>query len=333
MGRGTLGSLVRIHRTQPPEKIKLKLSKEKQKCLKWTVSTRVQKAARSPVAISDVVAAAIREARISESSTLLQPRAQRRRASEVPGGTTTHKVGCLLSVDAHDNEQKRHEKRTSKPRNILRVFCHTYGKRHVATKPAAREMYVQARGPHHGGAITPGSKGDGAIISRFLPKTSPPDCAAAAKQPQRATARHQASKHNGSHSPPSTSRTRRDTAGKSPKSTSDSKKGEKEIIYAAKSGAQKRASKAEKLFFDGCSSARASSPALRGRLRLDAARERSSRARSHSLFLPQSPSQAGKRRPLLLPLNRFDDRDIAKPWRDYAYAHRSAVQISIGVSG
>ncbi|EEC13554.1 hypothetical protein IscW_ISCW021728 [Ixodes scapularis] len=37
--------------------------------------------------------------------------------------------------------------------------------------------------------------------------------------------------------------------------------------------------------------------------------------------------------PLLLPLNRFDDRDIAKPWRDYAYAHRSAVQISIGVSG
>ncbi|KAG0423180.1 hypothetical protein HPB47_001034 [Ixodes persulcatus] len=69
------------------------------------------------------------------------------------------------------------------------------------------------------------------------------------------------------------------------------------------------------------------------RLRLDAARERSSRARSHSLFLPQSPSQAGQRRPLLLPLNRFDDRDIAKPWRDYAYAHRSAVQISIGVSG
>lgn len=163
---------------------------------------------------------------------------------------------------------------------------------------------------------------------------------------QQPTARHQTSKHNGSHRPtrvlrtPSTNQTRTDTAGKSPKpqkykrrQTNASKKGEKEIIYAAKSGAQKRASKAEKLFFDGCSSARASSPAFRGRLRLDAARERSSRARSHSLFLPQSPSQAGQRRPLLLPLNRFDDRDIAKPWRDYAYAHRSAVQISIGVSG
>lgn len=182
MGRGTLGSLVRIHRTRPPKKIKLKLSREKQKCLKWTVSTRESK--KRPEALSQ-----------SAMSSLLplerhEFQSHQRYCSRGLSGAAQAKcreVQPHTKLDAsspwtHDNEQKRHEKRTSKPRNILRVFCHTYGKRHVATKPAAREMYVQARGPHHGGAITPGSKGDGAIISRFLPKTSPPDCAAAAKR-------------------------------------------------------------------------------------------------------------------------------------------------------
>lgn len=99
-----------------------------------------------------------------------------------------HTKSDASSPWTHDNEQKRHEKRTSKPRNILRVFCHPYGKRHVATKPAAREMYVQAGGRTTEEQLHRAAKGTAQLSLAFFPKHRRQIVQPLQKEPQRATA-------------------------------------------------------------------------------------------------------------------------------------------------